>query len=120
MLDSKLQSIAGTASKSKKTWPSYPTRLLWWTAPFWACALYFSTHHTAKALLASLALLNKSQVTQKLHTQEANPIETQRFIQQHYLSYGIYIPLDDIVIQGDGQRQPILTAQLQQKCGLGL
>lgn len=94
-------------------------RVRWWLAPLWATALYVSTHQAAKAAIASAFLLQNSELTNLLNKPQTLALDGQRFIQRHFLSYGVYIPLEDIVIRGMTSVEPTLVPLMQQSCGEG-
>ncbi len=84
----------------------------------WATAFYFSTHDAARSIIATGDLW-LSQKWAGILTGEMQPIDQQRAIQRHYLSYGVYIPIDDIVVDAS---QPTLESDqtlFQTVCGKG-
>ncbi len=89
-------------------------RFRWWLAPLWAAAFYVSTHQAAKALIAGAFFLN-----QQLDMSQTLALEAQRSIQRHFLSFGVYIPLEDIVIRGKNLEVQTLVPLLEQACGEG-
>jgi hypothetical protein len=94
-------------------------RVRWWLAPLWATALYVSTHQAAKAAIASAFLLQNSELTILLNKPQTLALDGQRFIQRHFLSYGVYIPLEDIVIRGMTSVEPTIVPLMEQSCGEG-
>ncbi|WP_141736512.1 hypothetical protein [Oligoflexus tunisiensis] len=94
-------------------------RVRWWLAPLWATALYVSTHQAAKAAIASAFLLSNPELTSLLHKPQTMALDGQRFIQRHFLSYGVYIPLEDIVIRGMTSVEPTIVPLMEQSCGEG-
>ena len=57
--------------------------------------IFWSTAPGLKTAIASAAyLLNNDETPESFLT----PLSTQRKIQKHFLSYGVYIPIDDIVV----------------------
>jgi hypothetical protein len=98
--------------------PSKP-RVRWWLAPLWATALYVSTHQAAKAAIASALLLNNPELSTLLQKPQTMALDGQRFIQRHFLSYGVYIPLEDIVIRGVTSVEPTIVPLMEQSCGEG-
>ena len=85
----------------------------------WTGCLYLSTHIAAKAILASVMLMTHPQITKLLSVPAPPIIELKRLVHQHYLSYSIYIPLDDIVIYDQRRVEQPLISLLQQSCGAG-
>jgi hypothetical protein len=71
----------------------------------WIGAFAISAHDTANPLRASLSLLRSSDFEQLLNS-KAPFLDIKRTIQSHYLSYGVYIPLDDIVLNAQ-EKQPL-------------
>jgi hypothetical protein len=85
----------------------------------WAAALYVSTHQAVKAAIASAFLLQNSELTNLLNKPQTLALDGQRFIQRHFLSYGVYIPLEDIVIRGMRSVEPTIVPLMEQSCGEG-
>ena len=108
------QSTIKLLLKFSKSRGSYWSLLLIWTY-----GIYFSSHLAIKAVIASLMLLSDPQISQLLAVPTPQVIEIKRLVHQHYLSYSIYIPLDDIVIYDQRRVEQPLTALLQQSCGSG-
>ncbi len=94
-------------------------RVRWWLAPLWATAIYVSTHQAAKAGIASALLLQDPDLTSLLSKPQTIALDGQRFIQRHFLSYGVYIPLEDIVIRGVTSVEPTIVPLMEQSCGEG-
>lgn len=94
-------------------------RVRWWLAPLWATAFYVSTHQAAKAAIASALLLQNQELTSLLKKPQTIALDGQRFIQRHFLSYGVYIPLEDIVIRGMTSVEPTIVPLMEQSCGEG-
>lgn len=46
-------------------------------------------------------------------------VDVQRKVQKHYLDYGIYIPLDDIILNQDENSAITQLSLLEQVCGEG-
>jgi len=95
------------------------SRVRWWLAPLWATALYVSTHQAAKAAIASAFLLQDPELTILLNKPQTIAQDGQRFIQRHFLGYGVYIPLEDIVIRGKTSVEPTIVPLMEQSCGEG-
>lgn len=84
----------------------------------WTIAIYSSTHDAARSLIASGDLwLNRK--WDDILTRSAQPLEQQRAIQRHYLSYGVYIPIDDIVVDAKQPALESVQSLLQNACGKG-
>ncbi len=96
-------------------------RFRWWLAPIWATALYLSTHQATKALIASAFMLHDEPIAKLLNKPQLVVLEAQRSIQRHFLSFGVYIPLEDIVIRGQATEieEPTLVPLMEQSCGEG-
>lgn len=94
-------------------------RFRWWLAPLWAVAFYVSTHQAAKALIAGAFFLNNRELLEQLDKPQTIALEAQRSIQRHFLSFGVYIPLEDIVIRGKDAEEQTLVPLLEQACGEG-
>ncbi len=75
-----------------------------------------TTSDAIQALRASYSALHVGEFWAPPKNLEES-IERQRQIQAHYLSYGVYIPLDDIVMGAqDSQSQP-LQKSIEGVCG---
>lgn len=84
----------------------------------WTMAIYFSTHDAARSLIASGDLwINRK--WDKILGHGAQALEQQRAIQRHYLSYGVYIPIDDIVVDAKQPALESVQSLLQTVCGKG-
>ena len=94
-------------------------KLRWWTAPLWALAFYVSTHEAAKALVASLFFLQNRSLYEQLTKPQMVALEAQRSVQRHFLSFNIYIPLEDIAIRGKETEEQTIIPMLEQFCGEG-
>lgn len=92
----------------------------WWILPLWLAALTGSLHQAARAACASILLMQDRELTTFLQNPQFAPLDGQRFIQRHFLSFGIYIPMEDIVIRGLTSDQPAIVPMTQQVCGEGL
>lgn len=122
-----LQAEPETASSSKtsslpptEAAPApYKARIRWWLAPLWATALYVSTHKAAKAAIASAFLLQNQELSSLLKKPQTIALDGQRLIQRHFLTFGVYIPLEDIVIRGMSSEEPTIVPLLEQSCGEG-
>jgi hypothetical protein len=110
---SETTSIPGTGLIPRKS------RFRWWLAPLWATALYVSTHQAAKAAIASAFLLQNPELTTIINKPQSIAQDSQRFIQRHFLSYGVYIPLEDIVVRGKTSVEPTIVPLMEQSCGEG-
>ncbi len=76
----------------------------------WVLAGAISLHEAVPPIRASLALLDVLETWEPAKDLEEG-ISKQRQIQTHYLSYGVYIPLDDIVVGAqDSRSQPFMTS----------
>lgn len=82
----------------------------------WALALGVSVKDAVPPVRASLALLKQKDVWQIPKNLEES-LDRQRQIQAHYLSYGVYIPLDDIVIGAQDSRSQPLMKPIEGICG---
>lgn len=85
-------------------------------AALWISAASISMHDAVNPIQASIALL-RSNDFERLLSSGAPLLDTQRTIQAHYLSYGVYIPLDDIVMNAQ-EKQP-LRELLESACKPG-
>lgn len=94
-------------------------RIRWWLAPLWGVALYLSTHQAAKAAIASYFFVQDEQLTAVLKAPQAVALDGQRFVQRHFLSFGVYIPLEDIIIRGMSAEEPTIVPLTEQSCGEG-
>lgn len=75
----------------------------------WVIALGLSARDAVPSLLASFTILKQSAVWETPKNLEES-LHRQRQIQAHYLSYGVYIPLDDIVLgDHDTRSRPLMT-----------
>jgi len=84
----------------------------------WIAAFAVTAKDAIPALRASYAILNRSEFWSPSKNPEGT-VSHQRQIQAHYLSYGVYIPLDDIVIGAhDPTTQPVAKS-LKGVCGPG-
>ena len=82
----------------------------------WAFALAVSAKDAVPQFRASFAILKRKDLWEIPKNLEES-LDRQRQIQAHYLSYGVYIPLDDIVIGAqDIRSQPIMTS-IEGVCG---
>jgi hypothetical protein len=97
----------------RRPWPR------WWAAPLWATAIYLSTYQAAKAAIAGFVLLLNQDLTTLLTSPQTVALDGQRFIQRHFLAFGVYIPLEDIVIRGLTSEEPTSVPLLEQSCGEG-
>ena len=82
----------------------------------WGCALSFSLRDASSALRASYAILHNDAFWNPSKNAEES-ITLQRQIQAHYLSYGVYIPLDDIVIGAHEINSQALQKLIEGVCG---
>lgn len=89
-----------------------PTAIRWvsWLvyagiATLWLAATAASTHDAVTPVRASVALLQSNDFDRLLNS-GAPFLDIKRTIQAHYLSYGVYIPLDDIVMNAQ-EKQPL-------------
>lgn len=105
--------------------PNSPRNKGWVQARFvlvlilsWAIALGVSAKDAVKPIRASLALLKQKEIWDPSKNLEES-IERQRQIQAHYLSYGVYIPLDDIVIGAQDNRSQPFMKPIKGVCGPG-
>lgn len=84
----------------------------------WAIALAVSAKDAVPPLRASFAILKQTDLWEIPKSLEES-LDRQRQIQAHYLSYGVYIPLDDIVIGAQDTRSQPLLASIEGVCGPG-
>ncbi len=101
-------------SPRSKTWAS--VRFTIAILSSWLMALAVSGKDAAAPLRASFALLKNSEIWDPPKNLEES-IERQRQIQAHYLSYGVYIPLDDIVIGAQDTRSQPVVKPISGVCG---
>jgi hypothetical protein len=81
-------------------------------------ALHLSVAQPVQVLFATTELILDPQYDSLVESNVAE-LKQQRRIQQLYLKYGIYVPLDDIVIrQGENGPSPYM-ALLEKACGRG-
>ncbi len=85
---------------------------------FWAAAFAVSLRDAVPALRATYAILHRDEFWSPSINQEESRAQ-QRHIQAHYLSYGVYIPLDDIVIGAHDAKTQTLARSLDGVCGPG-
>ncbi|MBC7533845.1 MAG: hypothetical protein H7318_19940 [Oligoflexus sp.] len=85
---------------------------------FWAAAFAVTFYDAIPALRASYAILHRENFWNPSKNLEES-ITAQRQIQAHYLSYGVYIPLDDIVIGAHISNTQPLMKSIEGVCGPG-
>lgn len=86
---------------------------------FWATAFAVTFHDAIPAMRASYAILHSEHFWNPSKNLEES-ISRQRQIQAHYLSYGVYIPLDDIVIGAPVSNTQALMKSIEGVCGPGV
>lgn len=86
---------------------------------FWVAAFAVSFQDAIPALRASYAILHSEDFWNPSKNLEES-ISRQRQIQAHYLSYGVYIPLDDIVIGAHVSNTQPLMKSIEGVCGPGV
>ena len=79
-------------------------------------ALYSSSKPAIDAFLASQTVVSKTNLFEQ---REAPILSTKRKIQRHYLDYGIYIPIDDIILDLEEGDQISQSKMLRKVCGEG-
>ncbi|MBC7661702.1 MAG: hypothetical protein H7249_18560 [Chitinophagaceae bacterium] len=84
----------------------------------WGLAIIVSLRDAYPAFRASYAILQKDTFWNTAETAEES-LTKQRQIQSHYLSYGVYIPLDDIVIGAHVSNTQALKKSIEGVCGPG-
>ncbi len=77
-------------------------------------AIYSSCRPAIIAVSASYNLPDFSSVS------SLNYLDTKRKVQKHYLDYGIYIPIDDIIMNQDENNETTHLSLLEQACGKGI
>ena len=82
----------------------------------WALALGVSAKDAVPSIRASFAILKQHELWELPRNLEES-VDRQRQIQAHYLSYGVYIPLDDIVIGAQDSRSQPLMKPIEGMCG---
>jgi hypothetical protein len=85
----------------------------------WSGAFAISFKDAIPAIRASYAILNSENFWDPSKNLEES-ISRQRQIQAHYLSYGVYIPLDDIVIGAHVSNTQPLMKSIEGVCGPGV
>ena len=80
-------------------------------------AIYGSCHPAMKASIASY-FLPKSLVFRNIQ-KASEPLIQKRALQKYYLSWDVYIPLDDIVISDERMIDHSLLKVLKSSCGVG-
>ena len=92
---------------------------IWLVASLWVVAAYLTTKEANRSIIASMDLWIRPHWNEIL-SDSLTPIESQRAIQQHYLSYGVYIPIDDIVVNARQHPNESVISMLQSACGKGI
>jgi hypothetical protein len=84
----------------------------------WGLAIYQTTHEAFRSVTATLDLRITGKWDSILSSSQ-HTLEQQRSIQQHYLSYGVYIPIDDIVVDARQQLMGPMASLMPKVCGSG-
>ncbi len=79
-------------------------------------AIYVSTSYSLKAFVASAHFLIDLDTTSLLNS-EGSALNQKRLIQKHFLRYGIYIPIDDVIFTQKGLHESQHLKFLQSSCG---
>lgn len=106
--------------KTKKIGRRLPNK--YFSKLLWRCMLFapiaFAGYSSCKpaifAIIASNSIKSDS-LTDGLN--DFHQTFSQRKIQRHYLDYGIYIPIDDIIVNRGGDTNPSLIKMLERTCG---
>lgn len=81
-------------------------------------AIHVSSYNAILALVAS-SQLRLDQNQESLLNSSDFELQQKRLVQQHFLKYGIYIPIDDITVKDVGIEADSYQLMLQQSCGSG-
>lgn len=77
-------------------------------------AAYSSTYPAAKAIYAGLQFQEGT-----IKKYDDDFLTLQREVQKHFLGYGIYIPIDDIILKRAKQHNKTYLSLLKKTCGVG-
>ena len=84
----------------------------------WGLVIFVSLKNAIPVLRASYVILHRDNFWNPTENLEES-LSRQRQIQSHYLSYGVYIPLDDIVIGAHVSNTQPLMKSIEGVCGPG-
>lgn len=79
-------------------------------------AVYVSTSQSIKAFIASAHFLIDLDESSLLNS-EGSDLNQKRLIQKHFLRYGVYIPIDDVIFANKGPNESLHVQFLQATCG---
>jgi len=80
-------------------------------------ASYSSTQPAAKALIANFFF--PLSIADSVSESESTSLASRRKIQQHYLGYGVYVPIDDIILDNGDESSSSQIKVLKNSCGAG-